>query len=323
MKALVYAQQICNGKELSQEQINECLGFPLEELMIGSNIIREHYKGRQVKLCSIINAKSGLCSEDCRFCAQSGHYATSAPTYPLVDNEVMSQHAANAFSQGAHCFGVVTSGNRISGQELDRLCAWAQKRGAQGCISVSLGRLTAAEMRILKANGITKIHHNLETARSHFPSICTTHDYEERLGTIRTAKKEGFKVCSGGLFGLGETMAQRIELALELKAAGVDSVPLNFLNPVPNPPLGQQGITLTPREALTIVALFRYILPDKDISVCGGREVVLQDMQSWILHAGANGMMVGGYLTTSGRGVKDDHQMIRDAGFTIYGCSDE
>jgi biotin synthase len=173
--------------------------------------------------------------------------------------------------------------------------------------------------RILKDAGMETYHHNLETARSFFPSVCTTHDYEDDVQTVRAAKRAGITVCSGGIFGLGETLSQRLELAFTLKELTVDSVPLNFLNPVPGTPL-EGADHLTPLECLKTIALFRFILPATRISVCGGREHNLRDLQSWIFHAGASGAMVGNYLTTSGRQVDKDLQMIGDLGLRPESC---
>jgi biotin synthase len=297
-------------------------GNDLLSLFLAASRIREQQFGNTVSLCSIINAKSGRCPENCSFCAQSSHHRTDAPVYPLKEVEVMVQAAAQAAAQGATCFGIVTSGTAIdSGDELDRLCHTLGRISRETSIapSCSLGLLDEATARRLKAAGMTTYHHNLETARSFFPSICSTHDYEEDVDTVRAAKNAGLQVCSGGIFGLGESMAQRIELALTLRELEVDSVPLNFLNPVPGTPLADAD-NLTPLECLHTIALFRFILPDRKISVCGGRERNLRDLQSWIFLAGASGTMIGDFLTTSGRPVDSDLQMVKDLGFMAEMC---
>lgn len=316
---------ILKGKSISEADAL-CLataeGADLYALFHGASRIREHHFGNTVHLCSIINAKSGRCPENCSFCAQSAHHRTDAPVYPLKSTEAMVEAAAAAADHGAGCFGIVTSGTAISsGDELDRLCETLERIRKETAISpsCSLGIMDEATARRLKAAGMETYHHNLETARSFFPAICTTHDYEDDVNTVRAAKKAGLTVCSGGIFGLGETMAQRIELALTLRELEVDSIPLNFLNPVPGTPLADAD-NLTPMECLLTIALFRLILPSRRISVCGGRERNLRDLQSWIFLAGASGTMIGDFLTTSGRPVESDLQMIRDMGLTPEVC---
>jgi biotin synthase len=294
----------------------------LHALFLAASRIRRHYFGDTVSLCSIINAKSGRCPENCSFCAQSAHHRTDAPVYPLKSVSEMVQAAEVAARQGATCFGIVTSGTAISsGDELDRLCETLQRIGRETAItpSCSLGILDEGTASRLKAAGMKTYHHNLETARSFFPSICSSHDYEDDVATVRAAKRAGLYVCSGGIFGLGETMAQRIELAMTLRELDVDSIPVNFLNPVPGTPLADAD-NLTPLECLQTIALFRFILPRRKITVCGGRERNLRDLQSWIFLAGASGTMIGDFLTTSGRPVASDLQMVKDLGLTAEVC---
>jgi biotin synthase len=273
-------------------------------------------------LCSIINAKSGRCPENCSFCAQSAHHETDAPVFPLLGPEALLEGARRAAAEGASCYGIVTSGTSIGkGPELDAICQALRliRRETTISPSCSLGIMDEETARVLKAAGMETYHHNLETSRSFFPSICTTHDYEDDVQTVRAAKRAGLTVCSGGLFGLGETLAQRLELAFTLKELSVDSVPLNFLNPVAGTPL-EGADHLTPLECLKTIALYRFILPASRITVCGGREHNLRDLQSWIFHAGASGAMVGNYLTTSGRQVEKDLQMIVDLGLRPESC---
>lgn len=284
-----------------------------------TNSLRQHFKGNGVNLCSIINAKSGLCPEDCKFCAQSAHYKTPAKTYPLLNSNIIAEKAILAAGTGARGFSIVTSGYSIDNKsELDDIAqaikAISEKTPLYRC--ASLGILNEQELNYLRYAGLTKYHHNLETSRTFFPNICTTHPYDDDVDTIKSAKSAGLNVCSGGVFGIGESWDDRIELAFTLKQLDVDSIPINFLNPIKGTPL--EGSTyLSPLECLKIIAIFRLILPEKDIVICGGREVNLRDLQSMIFYAGANGMMIGGYLTTSGRPVEDDIKMIRDLGLEI------
>jgi biotin synthase len=284
--------------------------------------IREHFVGNVVHLCSIINAKSGRCAENCAFCAQSAHHDTGAPVYPLVDEDEIVRCAALAEQNGAGCYGIVTSGTSINkGEELDRVCRAVSRIKSETGISpsCSLGILDEETALRLKNAGMETYHHNLETARSFFPQICSTHDYEEDVATVRAAKAAGLRVCCGGIFGLGESFAQRIEMALTLRELDVDSIPLNFLNPVAGTRL-ESADNLTPLECLTIISVYRFLLPGKRLSVCGGREKNLRELQSWMFLAGADGTMTGNYLTTPGRPPELDRQMLKDLEMPVEGC---
>lgn len=297
-------------------------GAALTAILAATHALREEHFGDKIELCSIINAKSGRCAENCAFCAQSAHHATDAPVFPLKTQEEIVSGARQAEADGSHCYGIVTSGTRVrEGKEFDRILASLREIRSTTAIdpSASLGILDEASARALRDAGCVTYHHNLETARSFFPNICTTHDYEEDVQTVRVAKAAGMKVCCGGIFGLGESLEQRVELCLTLAELDVDSIPLNFLNPIPGTPLEHQR-QLTPMDCLRIIALFRLVHPTKRISVCGGREPNLRDFQSWIFMAGASGTMIGNYLTTSGRNREADLQMFRDAEVQIDVC---
>lgn len=289
------------------------------ELLSVTERIRRLHKGIEVNLCSIVNAKSGLCKEDCSFCSQSVKYNTGVNEYPMITPDKIVDSAKCAEEFGAREFSIVTSGSKI---EKDRdvailtetLSKMKDSVGMERC--ASLGMLGKETLRKLKDSGLQSYHHNLETSRTYFPNICTTHKYDDDVEVVKTAKEVGFYVCSGGLFGLGESWHDRVELAQTLKELDVDSIPINFLNPRPGTPL-EGASNLTPRECLKIIALFRLMLPKKDIVICGGRQVNLRDLQPLIFAAGANGMMVGNYLTTPGRNPKDDLQMLQDLGLKI------
>lgn len=292
-------------------------------LFLAASRVRDHFLGTGVDLCSIINAKSGRCPENCSFCAQSSHHPTNAPVYPLVDEEQIIACAREAAGAGSHCFGIVTSGSTISpGGELDRICRALRRIRRETAIepSCSLGAIDYETALALREAGAVTYHHNLETARSFFPNICTTHDYEEDVETVRVAKRAGLKVCCGGIFGLGETPEQRVEMALTLRELDVDSIPLNFLNPIEGTPLAGAD-RITPLECLKTIAVYRLILPDRKIAVCGGRERNLRDLQSWMFFAGASGTMIGNYLTTTGRPPEQDWQMLTDLGLTVRQCN--
>jgi biotin synthase len=315
---------VAGGRITGEEALNLTLtrGADLFFLFAEANRIKVRFVGDRVHLCSIINAKSGRCPENCAFCAQSAHHKTEAPLFPLVDEEQMVACASEAQANGSTCYGIVTSGTGVrDGEELKRICRAVRRIRKETHIlpSCSLGIIDAPIAMALKEAGVETYHHNLETARSFFPNICTTHDYENDVDTVRVARQAGMKVCCGGIFGLGETAAQRVELALTLRELDVDSVPLNFLNPIPGTRL-EGAEFITPFDCLTTIALYRLILPAKKISVCGGREKNLRDLQSWMFLAGASGAMIGNYLTTTGRPPEQDWQMLRDLELDVATC---
>jgi len=285
------------------------------DLIACANKIRRHYKGDAVVTCSITNAKSGLCSEDCAFCAQSVHHRTNISTYPLLGEEELVAKALDLYARGATEYSMVTSGYMLNDEEIEVICRAARriKEMTGMIICSSLGILTYDRAKKLKESGITNYHHNLETARSFFSHICTTHDYEDDVETVRVAKEVGFRVCSGGILGMGESWEQRVELALTIRELDVDSIPINFLNPIEGTRMEGRPL-LSPREALKCIALFRFINPKKDITICGGREVTLRDLQGLIFAAGANGFLIGNYLTTLGRDIESDIKLIEDLG---------
>jgi len=303
-------------KKDEAKRFSEILETEIFDVLPITKKIRERFKGVEINLCGIVNAKSGLCKEDCSFCSQSVKYPTGVKEYPMVEPSVIVESALNAEKIGAREFSIVTSGAKVSGdKDVEKLTqaleGMKDKTNLETC--ASLGMLDAKTLKSLKDAGLHSYHHNLETSGSFFPSVCTTHEYEEDVDTIRRAKALGLYVCSGGIFGLGESWEDRVELAETLRTLDVDCVPINFLNPRPGTPL-EGAKNLTPLECLKIIALIRLMLPTKDIIVCGGREFNLRSLQSLIFAAGANGMMVGNYLTTKGRDPEEDLRMIRDLG---------
>lgn len=304
---------VLDGNFLSQEQgcALAALGIAhTVSLLFSAHAITRHYK-RAPFTCSITNAKSGACSQDCRFCAQSAHYTTQAPTHPLLPLQELIDRGLAMHAAGASCYSVVTSGLILTDAEIDRVCRCAEYliHHTGLTVSASLGLLKPDQARRLAQAGLTRYHHNLETARSHFPKICTTHSYDADVDTLRTAHEHGLEICSGGILGLGESFEQRIELAATLAELHADTVPINFLSPIPGTPLEKSPL-LTPHDALKSVALFRFMLPKANITIAGGREAVLGDYQSWLPLAGANGMMIGNYLTTAGRDLGKDLRML-------------
>jgi biotin synthase len=288
------------------------------DVIASANEVRRHFKGNKVKLCSIVNAKSGRCPEDCGYCAQSSRHKTQIDIYPLMSADEINEKAKKAKKEVAAYFSIVTSGKGISSEkEMDEICLALKKIGSidiNRC--ASLGILSIDQLKKLKAAGLKKFHHNLETSKSHFGKICTTHKYEDRIATIKAAKEAGLSVCSGGIFGLGESLAQRVELAFTIKELDPDSIPINFLNPIKGTKLEKNRL-LEPFEALRIIAMFRFVMPKKDIVICGGREVTLRSLQPLMFSAGANMTLLGNYLTTAGNKPEDDIKMIEDLGLKV------
>lgn len=286
----------------------------LEDLLSLAVKIREKHCGNKAYLCAIINAKSGNCSEDCVYCAQSVHHQTNSAVYSLVTPEKMLAAQEEARKLGVHCFSIVTAGHSMEKPDELTTIKKILKDFDGVTAAASLGILSKNTLTELKNAGLKKYHHNLETARSFFDRICTTHNYEERVATIERAKEAGLKICCGGIFGLGETAAQRIELALELARLEVESVPINILHPIPGTKIFGQVQPLRWQDILKLIAAFRFILPDKTLILAGGREKNLGVHQDKIFAAGGNGLLVGNYLTTGGRSVADDLAMIKASG---------
>ena len=284
-------------------------------ILAAASEIREHFKGKEIILCGITNAKSGKCSEDCKFCAQSSHYKTNVPSYPLKKAKQIVAEAKEAAKNGAEFFGIVASGKRLNAKkewvEILKAIEGLREIGISPC--ASLGIIDMKKANELKSAGLFRYHHNLETARSFFKNICTTHDYEDDIETIRSAKSAGLSLCAGALIGMGESISHRIELAETLRELNVDSVPLNILNPIKGTPLGHMK-ALPPMEILMTIAIFRFMLPAKDIKLCGGKEKNLRQLLPLGILSGANSLMTGNYLTTAGRDSFLDHEMILDLG---------
>lgn len=291
----------------------------LEALFQTAEAVRFHHKGNNVNTCGITNARSGRCAEKCNFCSQSAHFKTAAPAYTTKTADSIVEEAHQAFEGGVREFSIVMSGRAITAQpDLDILKdafrRIRQETGLQTC--ASLGLMKREHLAELKAAGMQSMHHNLETARSFHPNIVESHTYDDEVDTIRAAKDLGMYVCSGGIFGMGEAWHHRVEMAEDLRSLDVDSVPINFLNPRPGTPLAHLD-ELTPTTCLKIIALYRLVLPTKDIIVCGGREINLGERQIDVFRAGANGMMLGNYLTTAGSALEDDFSLLEEQGMVI------
>ena len=314
-------ERILAGGAIARSEAEFLLGAPddhLLHLMAAADRIRIRFKGRRFDSCSLINARSGRCAEDCSFCAQSRHHAGDCQTYSLVPTEEILDAAIAAKEAGAARFCTVTSGGALSSKEFDTLLQSIEKVRSEVDIALdaSLGFLNEERAVRLHAAGVTRYNHNLETSRDHYPRICSTHTFDQRVATVECVLSKGFSACSGGIIGLGETPSQRLDLAFALAELKVDCIPINILNPRPGTPL-ENLEPPPPLEILKTVALFRLINPTATIKIAGGRERNLGDFQGMALRAGANGMIIGGYLTTLGRSVEEDLKMVRQAGFEL------
>jgi biotin synthase len=313
------AERVLDGHSLGREEaayLTSVGGDDLYDLFYWANKIRIRFVGRDVKFCAIVAAKVGGCSEDCKFCAQSEHYDTAVKGQDKLTDEQLLNSAAHAAEVGADSFGIVNSGRGPTRRELeDWLKPIMSKIAVEGKTRAcaTLGALTPETAKFLYDCGIRRINHNLETSERHYPNIVSTHPFSERVNTLKVAKEAGLSLCSGGIFGMGEEWADRIDMMLMLREIGVDVFPINFLNPIHGTPLEGQP-KLPPMECLKIISICRFVLPDKELKVAGGREVCLRDLQSWIFFAGGDSTMIGNYLTTYGRKPEMDHQMVLDLG---------
>lgn len=288
-----------------------CEAGDLPEVCAAANRMRQRYFGNQLHHCSILNAKCGACSEDCAFCAQSAHHHTAIDVHALCDQAAMQAARAEVRTLPVERFGIVTSGEGVTPDGLSQVCQALQTANREGpAWCASLGRLNAGALQALKVAGLERFHHNLETAESFFPSICSTHTYQDRLVMVRRVKEAGLQVCSGGIFGMGESDEQRVELALALAREQVDSIPLNFLIPIAGTRLADRQ-PLRPLECLRIIAMFRMVNPPAEIKIGAGR-IHLRDLQAMVFYAGATGIMIGRLLTVAGREVALDLQMLAD-----------
>jgi len=293
--------------------MKELLDLPMIELIArAARVMKEHSKD-SLELCSIINAKSGLCAEDCKFCAQSVCHSAYVSQYPLKSKAEIVEAAGRAKEIGAAKFGIVTSGNRLTPDEIGVIAgAISEITGKVGMpVCGSLGALKKDELKALKDAGLTRYHHNIETSRNFYPKIVTTHTFDERIATIEAAKAVGLEVCSGGIVGMGESWQDRLDMAKALKELDVDSVPINLLVPIKGTRL-EGAEQISANDAIRTIAIFRIVLEDKTIKIAAGRESVLKDFQGLGFLAGANGMLIGGYLTVKGRDVESDHDLAKE-----------
>ena len=314
--------KVLNGEQITKEEVMNLYEQPLEELCESADQIRRKFCAEQFDICTIINGKSGRCSENCKFCAQSAHNHTGAEEYPLLPDEEIIAQARMNHEQGVLRYSIVTSGKRLSDAEVERMCGTVRKiRDDVGiAVCVSFGLLNEAQFRKLKEAGVTRVHNNLETSRRNFPNVCTTHTFDDKIAAIRAAQAAGLTVCSGGIMGLGETAEDRIDMALTLRELGIKSIPVNMLNPIPGTPF-ENNPKLTGEDMRRIVAVYRFILPDASIRLAGGRGL-LADKGKSCFTSGANAAISGDMLTTAGITTKTDMEMLQELGYEVKLCNE-
>ncbi len=313
-------EKVLRGGRLTMDEGRELMRLtePADILELGSWAarVRAKYTGNACQLCALVNAKAGECAENCKFCSQSGHWNTDISKYPLMSPQAILARAKQAEEFGAKRFCIVTATRALRDQDLPTIVEAVKLIREQTSLApeCSLGFITDAQLETLKAAGMTRYNHNLETCESNFGNICTTHTYQDRVNTLKQLKRQGMERCAGGILGLGETPEQRLELAFALAELEVECVPVNVLNPRPGTPL-EQATPPPPLEVIKTVAIFRLILPWAIIELAGGRELNVRDLQSLALLCGANGLIIGSYLTTVGRQPQEDLQLVQDLGF--------
>lgn len=312
------AREIIAGRRLNRtDDAAVFLKADMEELLEGANEIRKELCGNKVDLCTIINGRSGKCSENCKFCAQSVHNHTGVDTYEFLEPETIVADCKHNEANGVHRYSIVTAGRTLTGTDLDKAVEAYQKMNEECEVSLcaSHGLLKKEELKQLKEAGVSMYHENIETSRRNFPNICTTHSYEDKIKEIKIAKEIGLSVCSGGIIGMGENWEDRIDMAVSLSELGITSIPINALMPIEGTPYGDLK-PLTEEEILRSVAIFRYYNPTAYIRMAAGRSY-FKDGGRKLFQAGVNATITGDMLTTVGNDTKQDKEMLTKLGFDI------
>lgn len=318
MKSLqVIKRDIINGYNITKKEAVEVYNWDYEELLETSNDIRKIIIGDSFDVCTIINGKSGRCSENCKYCAQSSHYKTNIEEYSILESEKIVNSAVNNHNGGVLRFSIVTSGRKSNDEEIESLCRTYREISSSCSIDLcaSHGLLTQIQFEKLKASGVTRYHNNLETSRNFFPKICTTHTYDEKIQAIKRAQNAGLEVCSGGILGLGESVEDRIDMVMDIKSLNINSIPVNILNPIKGTPLENIN-KISEEDILRSIATFRFIAPNAAIRLAGGR-ALLSDNGKGAFLSGANAAISGDMLTTIGISLKDDLDMITSCGYEV------
>lgn len=309
--------KVLNGAYINKDEAVSLINTDLNELRKYAEEIRQKFCGNSFSLCTIINGKSGRCSEDCKYCAQSIHFKTNVEEYDILDEKIIIDSAKSNYEKGVHKFSIVTSGKRLTQEQVEKLCEIYKNLHKECSIELcaSHGLLSYDDLKKIKESGVIRYHNNLETSRNYFKKICTTHTYDEKIETIKNAKKAGLEVCSGGIIGLGESMEDRIDMALTLREISVNSIPVNVLNPIKGTPL-ENAEPLSYEEVMRTLAIFRFILPKAEIRLAGGR-ALLEDKGLNALKSGVNAAISGDMLTTSGIKTSEDISMLKELGFEV------
>ncbi len=316
MELNILKTKVLNGEKISRQEAAFLASFfDLDALCDAADEISRHFVGTAVDSCSIVNARSGRCGEDCKWCAQASRHNTGCQTYNFLDEEEVMQAARHNEREGIGRFSLVTSGRAVSTTDLKRFCDLYTKLSNETnlYLCASMGLLNRDQMQMLKEAGVKRYHCNMETASSFFPTLCTTHTPEDKRQTIRAAREAGLEVCSGGIIGMGETMEQRIDFAFELAELDVDSIPINILNPIKGTPLEDTPL-ISEEDIIRTAAVWRFILPTKSIRFAGGRMRLSRESMLRLLRGGVNGALMGDMLTTISNDIASDRELFHDAG---------
>ncbi len=313
----ILKEKVLSGELLTKEEGMQLYAQPLNELTTTADEIRKHFCGNSFDICTIINAKSGNCSENCKFCAQSSYYPTKVEEYLVLSDEELVEQAKYNDDRGVMRYSLVTSGRKASLKDLKSICNSVTKIKNETKIDVcvSLGLLNQEEFSQLAQVGVSRVHNNLETSRNNFANVCTTHTYDDKVASIKAAQAAGLTVCSGGIMGLGESIDDRLDMVIDIRDMGVRSIPVNFLNPIPGTPFEKNPV-LTNDDACRAVAVFRFLVPDAFIRLAGGRGL-LEDKGRRCFQSGANATISGDMLTTSGTTIESDMKMIAELGYKV------
>lgn len=319
------ARRVIRGEAVPREEAHALFSIDIRsdaiyDLFYAAHKVRRHFHANRVTFCSIVASKFGKCSEDCKFCAQSSHFDTGITAHPMMDREQVQGACTDSRDRGASAFGIVNSGRGPNKKEWPAIMEAIEgmKQVDDICHCATLGELNAEQARDLKAAGIRRVNHNLETSKEFYPSVVTTHAWGDRVRTLKIAREAGLELCTGCIFGMGETVEDRVSVAYSLREINPQVVPINFLNPIPGTPL-ENAPKLRPLEILKIISVMRLVLPTVDLKVAGGREKNLRDLQSWIFYCGGTSSIIGNYLATIGRGNEVDMQMVEDLELVWHG----